>query len=676
MNCRASCIFILVVLCVLLGGNLQPLFGQEAPKKVPVKVRADKLDYDKTTDVSIAEGHVRIEQDGFLLDADKATLDNKNGNMHAEGNVYVQQQGEILRAERLDLNINTRAGVITNGEIFMVKDNYHMKGAAIEKSSDTVFRIEEGTITTCDENDWYLKAREIVVDMDRYATASHVSFNIGGLPLFYSPYFLFPVRRQTGLLIPEIGVSSSDGFLFKDSLFWAISDFQDMTFTLDYRHKLGIGTGIEYRYVNSRESAGKMSYNYFDKLDSTQNLWELRFQHREEIADDLSLRIDIKQVGVYQYYRVLEKKLEPRGQPYLDSNAFYVERWDAAALSLNAQYSMDLTQTNQKTLQKLPELRYVIFPERVLGPLYMSFDGSAVNFSVQDGYNTRRADFNPQLALALSGGGLGLTPRVGMRGIFYDRSKNDPAEPTDLKYIYGGVDLNARISRIYGTDDGGDGIGMVRHSIEPTLSYEYIPRVDTTDIPQFDSLDTVSRKNLLTFSLINRLSAQYREGGKERTYDMMIFTLSQSYDYLVASQNNATAQDRSEIGAGLVFSTPALFSFAANGSYNTYTDHWTSTSQTISVNSSVFLANLSHQYTRSTTSPTEYFTGGAGLKLSGWNLYGGLWYDLENSTTTQKEYRFSRVTQCWSLGLSYIMKQSETQYLMILELKGLGSLKF
>ena len=71
--------------------------------------------------------------------------------------------------------------------------------------------------------------------------------------------------------------------------------------------------------------------------------------------------------------------------------------------------------------------------------------------------------------------------------------------------------LNGRFSRIYGSD-GDQGFGRIRHSIEPGISYSYIPKIDDSKIPQMDMVDTVTSQNLVTASLINRLTAHYKEG--------------------------------------------------------------------------------------------------------------------------------------------------------------------
>jgi len=664
----------------------------EETKKMPVTVNADKLDYDRLNEVYTAVGNVRIEQEGMLLQADRIVLDNKSGEAVAEGKVFLNQLGDAISAERLTVNITSGAASITKGDLFLEKDNYHLRGEKIERESETVYRIENGTFSTCDKGEWYLKADRIDVDLDRYATANGVSLNMGGLPVFYTPYLLFPVRRQSGLLMPVVGYSSSEGFLMKNTVFWALSDYQDMTFTSDYRDKHGHGTGIEYRYVNSRDSKGLFNYNFFDTFRSpgrsTASRWEFQFQHEEEIAEDLSMRADIKLVSDEFYYRDLERKLELRSLPYLDSNAFYVERWDTASLYLLGQYSVNLTQNNNQTPQKLPELRYSIFQEKIAGPLYLSLDGSAVNFTVSEGDGVRRMDIGPQLTAAFGGGGLGFTPRAGARTTYYSNGAGTlSAEPVSRTYSFAGADLNARISRVYG-QDAEAGIGRIRHSVEPTLSYSYIPEVEQADpvtglpkILQFDAVDTVTKQNRVTAVLVNRLTAHYKDASGFLTYDMLVLRVAQSYE-LNSAGTVSTFQSRSEITGELFWRTPKLLRVSADGKFNTYTNSLTSSNVSVGVASEEVTVDVTHRYLRATPAGqvpgnlrTEFLIGGAGFKVDQWRFNTQLWRDLESKKTTQQEYGARYASQCWGFGVSYIKRPGEVQYLMTLELKGLGEIK-
>ncbi len=671
------------MVCLLLGlpsGLPGRAAAEEPPKKVPVTLKADKLDYDRANDVYVAEGHVKAEQDGMRLEADKVVLNNRTGEALAEGHVYLQEKGDIIRADSVQLDITTKAGLIYNGDIFMSKDNLHLKGEKIERKSETVYRIEKGTFTTCDQGEWYLKADEIDVDMDRYATGSGVSFNMIGLPVFYTPYLLFPVRRQTGLLIPEAGYSSSEGFLLRNSFFWAMSDYQDMTFYSDYRARHGLGSALEYRYVNSRDSSGKLYFNYFNTfsqhrtVDTPDARWLLAYQHHEEIADDLSVRADINLVSDFAYFRDLERRLELRSKPYLDSNLFYVERWETASLYLLGQYGLDLTKkSNENTIQKLPELRYNIYEEKIAGPLHVNFEGSATNFSRQSDDDVMRADFNPRISATFGSSGLNFTPRIGARATYYDRSgqNGELAEPAERKFYFAEADMNARFSRIYGTD-GSAGFGRIRHSIEPGIVYSYIPKFEPGNIPQLDVIDTVVPQNLVTGSLINRLTAHYKDASGFKSFDVMVFRLSESYD--LNSRNTGTAHPLSAVRGELFVKTPKLLTLSAMADYDTNEHTFIDSSESVALKTDTMRFNISHQYLR--VPPTEYLIGGAGKKIGKWDFDLQLWRNMVLKEFDQKEYKLHYASQCWGLGFMYVKKPGETQYLLTLDLKGLGGVKF
>lgn len=659
-----------LLLAGMLAGMSHHAFAQELPKKIPVTVTADRLDYDRATDTYVAAGHVRVEQEGVRLEADKVVLNNKTGVAEAEGKVYLQDKGEVVHAEKLKINLDTREGVIYRGDLFMKKDNYHLKGDLIERRSETVYHVEHGEFTTCDEGDWFIKADEMNIDLARYATGRGVSFNMVGMPVLYTPYFLFPVRRQSGFLIPVPGYSTHDGFFMENAFFWAISDYKDMTIYSDYRARVGHGTGVEYHYNNSQDSMGQLYYKFWDMYHTGVSRWDFRFQHQEEFAEDLSARADINLVSDERYYSDLEKNIELRSKPYLDSNAFYVERWNTAALYLAGQYSIDLTQTNEKTIQKLPEVRYTIFEENLAGPLHLNFDGSATNFYKESGDGTRRVNFNPELTAAFGGGGLSLTPRAGVRATFYDRSATT-SEPTERKFAYAEADLNARLSRVYGAD-GEAGLGRIRHSIEPTVTYSYIPHIDQGNIPQFDSVDSVSALNLTTVSLINRLTAHYKES-KDATYatfDMMVFKLSQSYDLNVARDQTSGAHPRSDVLGELYVKTPKTFTLSANAGYNTYDHVMSSHSVGAVYTTGKGSLNLTEQYLREPA--TQFLIGGGSVKLGRWDLGAQWWRDVENKKTTQEDYTLHYASQCWGVRMAYTITPGEARFTAMLDLKGLG----
>jgi LPS-assembly protein len=280
-------------------------------------------------------------------------------------------------------------------------------------------------------------------------------------------------------------------------------------------------------------------------------------------------------------------------------------------------------------------------------------------------------DFNPQLTASVGHSGFSIAPYAGLRATFYDRSSNS-AEPTERKYTYAGANVNLRLSRVYGTD-GEVGIGRVRHSIEPTISYTYVPYIDQQNIPQFDSVDNIVAQNKTTFALINRLTAHYKESKESpnfRAFDVMVFRLSQSYDLNVARYNPG-GRSRTDILGELFVQTPKMFSLSANATYNTYSDALSSHSVGATLKGNTFSVNLSEQYLHDPA--TQYLIGGGSLKLGKWDLSTQLWRDMENNKTTQEDYGLIYTTQCWAIRMGYTVRPGEYRYTVMWDLKGFGS---
>jgi LPS-assembly protein len=267
--------------------------------------------------------------------------------------------------------------------------------------------------------------------------------------------------------------------------------------------------------------------------------------------------------------------------------------------------------------------------------------------------------------------GLSVTPNAGVRGTFYDRSASS-VEPTERKYYYAGTDVNARVSRVYGTDSD-VGIGKLRHSIEPTISYSYVPHVEQGDLPQFDPVDSVPAQNLINVALLNRVTARYKETKDAlnySTFDVMVFKLSRSYDFNIARENLSAVRPGSGLFGELYLRTPKTFSMSASGMYDVYTRVVNAHSETAAYTGKVVSLNLTHSFAQG---GAEYLISGGGLALSKWNLHAQVARDIQNKKTTQEEYLLHYTSQCWGLRVTYTVMPGEHRYTAMIDLKGLGS---
>ena len=109
-------------------------------------------------------------------------------------------------------------------------------------------------------------ARNIKVAVEGYGTASHTALWAKKVPVLYSPYLVFPVKtkRQTGLLLPNIGSSDRRGFEYEQPLFLALSRNTDATVYAHYMSDRGVKVAGEFRYVMDDRSQGAIMMDFLD----------------------------------------------------------------------------------------------------------------------------------------------------------------------------------------------------------------------------------------------------------------------------------------------------------------------------------------------------------------------------------------------------------------------------
>jgi LPS-assembly protein len=214
--------------------------GLEMTEGQPLNIRAESLTYFSEHNLFVAEGSVEITYRTARLTADRVEFNEVTGDAVAIGNVVYEEEGETLVADQMELNIDSRLGIVHRGELSLAEDQY-ITGQEIEKIGGNTYLIRKGSYTACSSSHpaWKFRSSWAKVHQGEYLQAWNTVGYVQGIPIFYFPYFIFPIKteRQTGVLVPEIGRSSSNGFTISDSFFWAISKSQDLTLTHTYYEK-------------------------------------------------------------------------------------------------------------------------------------------------------------------------------------------------------------------------------------------------------------------------------------------------------------------------------------------------------------------------------------------------------------------------------------------------------
>lgn len=690
-----------VVLTALLAPAFSPAWSAaEAPTLRPIHIQADQLTYHKATKTYEGKGSVVVVQGPLRLEADEAMLDVGTGQLKAVGGVHLNDGFRDIRGERMDFNVNTTKGVIFHGRLFMLEGNFTVDARVMERLSDEQYRIEEASFTTCsvlegETAPWRFTSEKAELEVEGFLYARHTKFCILDVPVFYMPAILFPAKREraTGLLFPNLGVSSREGFKIRQALFWDISPSQDATVALDYRGKVGTGADLEYRYYLSRNSDGRIWTRYFNDNQLNARRWDLILRHRTSFPDDLQGRVDLNYVNQKDTFRALSEDVLQRVAVYQESQAFLSQRWDNHVLYGLTRFSQNLTALSDKTvLQTLPQIGYSLAPAKLWGgiPVYGGLDITFDSFYRQQGLDARRADLFPRLwAPVPVDRYLTITPLFGVRQTWYSRNVQS-SDAVTREAGYFSTTADTRLIRRF-TQEGGD---TFTHKIEPAVTYEYLAPSRQADIPFFNDVDRFTKKNLLTYALTNRLSTLVFDGEKRNYMEVGYVRLTQS-QHLSSSPTGKPWSDlrgefiaRTAVPVSAELDVDVFYSHAQSAvsvfntdlRMNLTQDFFLSIGQRFSQQGAVPVrGDLFNPMTLNEAllqpRKTHFYAAEVGVALP-YNLYAVArgFFDQEDGVFPELNYGLYYVgsSRCWGVGVLLIQRPDQTEFAFLFTLGGVG----
>ena len=542
---------LLPFMAMAAGNGASPVATTTSPGALPLDITAARIDYLQEQEVYEADGSVVVIQGTMRLTADHMTIQSLPGILIATGHVRLLDPKADLAADRLELNVNTEAGVVTHGRVYLKSSNTSVEGRLLQRFSEDHYRVKEGRFTNCDAQEGETPAwRFEFKDLDLNA-GDNVAFTGGWLcvndvPVIPIPTLTYPLSsRRSGFLIPNVGYDNRFGTHLQESFYWAINPSQDLTISPSYYSSLGYGSDLEYRYALDRLSQGQWFVSYLQqtKLPNVSGVTDtggdvkqaralISGTHTQQFTPDLLFRAQISLVTDPNYMQQLSNSGAQRALPSSENNLLATQRLPYGNLYFLGQYLQPLQSGGKDTFQRLPETGYSL-PNLSLfsSPLLFGLDSNYVNFYREQGFTLNRVDVLPGFATDVIDLGhvVGLTPQAKVRETYYTRGV-DSSSSQHRETFWTGTDASSKLRGRFGVGEGGSFL----HTLEPSVVYEYVPPTDQSKITQIDQVDDLPKKNLLTYAVRSRLLEQ--TGGS--SFNWLDFTMAQSY-HLGAAQTRA-----------------------------------------------------------------------------------------------------------------------------------------
>ncbi len=612
-------------------------------------ITSDKLEYFSETGKYVATGSVVIEKDGTVVHADEATYFEKTSEVNASGHFTYDDSLYSIKADRADLNLDAKTGKLFDAEVFFKKENNHLRGKEIERRGENYYYSPEGSFTTCDAPvpAWCFRAKDIDAYQGERLKARDASFAIKGLPVFYTPYLSAPIisDRQTGFLIPIIGNSTTRGFEYLQRFYWAIDENRDATFVLDYYSKRGVGTGMEYRFIEPGDIKGNLWVYHIRDTVLDKDDWEIKDLYENRHSESLGGYLNVNYVNQQDFYRVFNPEREINIQRFLESTGELNMPFSNSRLYLLSQYWVDLENPQGNVPQKLPEAGYVLNYTR-LGSFMYSLSATAADLWRRDGVSAGRLDLYPRVLHSM-GSDFVVTQAAAVRGtsyFFYNDQEGDKSSQRGA-FEYDVV-AHTRLYKDY---------SFFTHVIEPSIGYHFISS-SVNDLPVFDTTELFMKTSTIKLSLLNRAIIKGVEA--------VAFRITQDID-----TNNS---DRPFLPVRIDLAMRKYLPLVLETTYNVYTGELETVSSEVTFQLPKTTVSVGERYNREQN--IMMYSGRIAFNpYRSLQMAAQIWYDAKGTGLQNLDVSVRYLRQCWGIRVEAVKNKGDFTVRVLFQLSGLSS---
>jgi len=557
-------------------------------------IKADSGSYILNGRTSVS-GHVIIAESGRQITADQAQFYSANPQqkiIDLQGNVKMREPGNLLIAKKAHYiwgqsqgslydvlyrwSLGTPLAVLSADQkqrllYGLVGWGKAQKAEQLSKNLVTFYKTD---FTTCTPQNavWQLHTGKLTLNRETgRGTARNMVLKVKDIPVFYTPYFNFPIdkRRQSGFLFGTYGYSSDSGMDISIPYYWNIAPNYDATITPRIMEKRGMQLNGLFRYLTPLAQGDfaleylpndktfqsfktDASTNYLgnpllnDLLTANDNRYLLHWHNETRFNDQWSSSINVTQVSDDYYFQDLgtnpnaineNQFLQQAEVNYTGTHWNFLGRLQQLHTlhPINRPFVAD-------QYSRLPQLLWTANYPQIGWGLNYNFSSEFVHFDrprdpiTQFVYPTgNRISLRPGLTLPLQQAWGYVTPALQLELTHYDVSNAIANKPNTINRVLPIFNIDSGLYFTRSTRLFGHGY---EQTLEPRVFYLYVPYVNQTDIPVFDSA-----WQPLTFA---QLFSANRFTGIDRIGDANQVTLALTSRFI--DQDNGIEKLRASLG--------------------------------------------------------------------------------------------------------------------------------
>ena len=486
---------------------------------------------DNENDLSIEAGSIQAELGGRVdiqekikvtsglstITAEEASYDETAGVLQIPKSVVFENPDLIIFGESAKLLTKEKTAIIDGADYQILSIPARGTANQIRVENGENIELDEVTYTTCTsvDNSWELSAKKILINnQSGEGEARNLVLRFKDIPIIYLPYLSFPTtdQRKTGLLPPNLGLSSKRGLEISLPYYWNLSPNIDLTTTPTLMAKRGVQLSTELRFLTAIQG-GITQIDYLPNDDKYKKD-RTYISHRQTInlPSNWRMKLNGEYASDNSYFEDLTGTMSSTSRTHLLREIqleHFSENWIMEIGMDHYQMIDDSIIDEEKPYRRLPYFNFSgMWGNKALGLNY-ALNSEVVFFDKPETISGSRLHVMPEVSAPLNFNGIKITPSVAMDFTKYnlDNSNqnylsNNTTSPERAVPIYS-LDLTGVFKKTWKN-------GGYLQTLEPRILGVYIPYRNQDDFPIFDTI--VPDMNLIQMFRKNRYVGQDRLG--------------------------------------------------------------------------------------------------------------------------------------------------------------------
>jgi LPS-assembly protein len=532
----------------------------------------------------------------------------------------------------------------------------------------------------------------------------NANFRVLRIPLVWLPYATTPAGekvRQSGLLVPIVGNSTSKGFVLGEAYYWAPTPWMDTTLGAELLSRRGWAqrgqvrvkpwedTSVRYRYygVDDRGLPNSMG------VRQPQGGHEQQLEMQSLLPDHWRFVADVNELSSLTFRLAFADTFGDAINSEIHSSVFLTHSRAGFSLNfagLNEKSFLSINPQTSVSLRNLPEVRFGSVDQspwrRV--PVYVGLDvfAGAVHRddqTIDTPQAVARTEFAPRITVPFHfGPWFSAAATAGFRTTYYANSLSAPGVVSSQSITRndGEFTLDLRPPTLERFFDRPKSRKRYKHTIEPEIIYRNVSGISNfLQFIRFDSNTTLSNTNDVEYRLTQRF---YGKEGDDQPVELVSWRLAQKH-YFDPYFGGAIVNGQHNVFEPLDSVTPFAFALGPRNSSPIVSDVKITpgglydTEQLLEYDPQLhkitvigtllkvkpyrdFFATIAHfrlqadPILQPLSNQVRVLMGYGADTRRGFNVIAGLSYDITNSALQNQLVRASYNGNCCGLALEYL----------------------